>query len=42
MSLEQMRILEDKMKIHVGYISSNPLGVDTEEDLLKVKKLMEE
>ena len=41
-NLEQMRALESKMKIHVGYISSNPLGVDTEEDLLKVKKLMEE
>ena len=36
-----MRALENKMKIHVGFISSNPLGVDTEQDLLEVKKLME-
>jgi len=40
-NLEQMRILENKMKIHVGYTSSNPLSVDTKEDLEKVKKIME-
>ncbi len=40
-SLEQMRALENKMKIHVGYTSSNPLSVDTEADLEEVKKLME-
>jgi len=40
-SLEQMRALEDKMRIHVGFTASNPLSVDTEEDLLKVKKIME-
>ena len=39
--LEQMRALEDKMKIDVGYISSCPLSVDTEEDLKAVKKMME-
>ena len=39
--LEQMRALEDKMRIHAGYTSSNPLGVDTNEDLKKVKKEME-
>ena len=39
--LEQMRALEDKMKIDVGYINSCPLSVDTEEDLIAVKKLME-
>jgi len=39
--LEQMRALEDKMKIDVGYISSCPLSVDTEADLIAVKKLME-
>ena len=40
-NLEQMRALENKMKIHVGFTSSNPLGIDTEKDLLEVKKLME-
>jgi 3-deoxy-manno-octulosonate cytidylyltransferase (CMP-KDO synthetase) len=38
--LEQMRALEDKMKIDVGYIDSCPLSVDTEADLKKVKKIM--
>tara|TARA_Y100001970_G_scaffold126355_1_gene156254 strand:+ start:4135 stop:4869 length:735 start_codon:yes stop_codon:yes gene_type:complete len=40
-NLEQMRALEDKMKIHVGYTNSKPLSVDTEKDLLKIKKIME-
>ena len=40
-NLEQMRALEAKMKIHVGLSKSRPLSIDTEEDLLKVKKLME-
>ena len=39
--LEQLRALENKMSIHVGYIKSYPLSVDTEEDLIKVKNLME-
>ena len=39
-NLEQMRALEDKMKIDVGYIDSCPLSVDTEADLKKVKKIM--
>ena len=29
------------MKIHVGFIKSSPLSVDTEEDLIEVKSLME-
>ena len=40
-NLEQMRAMENKMKIKVGYTASNPLSIDTEEDLNKVKKLME-
>ncbi len=40
-NLEQMRVLENNMKIHVGYTYSNPLSVDTEDDLKKVKKIME-
>ena len=39
--LEQMRALENKMKIHVGYIGSSPLSVDTEEDLIEIRKIME-
>ena len=39
--LEQMRGLENKMKIDLGYIDSCPLSVDTEEDLKAVKKIME-
>jgi len=40
--LEQLRALEDKMKIDVGYIEACPLSVDTEADLLAVKKVMEQ
>ena len=39
--LEQLRALDNKMSIHVGYVKSSPLSVDTEEDLIKVKNLME-
>ena len=39
--LEQLRALENKMKINVGYIDSCPLSVDTENDLLEIKKIME-
>ena len=39
--LEQMRALENKMKIDVGYINSCPLSVDTEEDLKDIKEIME-
>ena len=39
--LEQMRALEDKMRIDVGHIDSCPLSVDTEEDLKAVRKIME-
>ena len=39
--LEQLRALENNMSIHVGYINSSPLSVDTEKDLIEVKKLME-
>ena len=38
--LEQMRALENKMTIDVGFIKDIPLSVDTEEDLVKIKKLM--
>ena len=40
--LEQLRALDNKMKIDVGYVDQCPLSVDTEEDLQKIKNLMEE
>jgi len=40
-NLEQMRAMENNMIIKVGLSDSTPLGVDTEEDLLKVRKEME-
>ena len=39
--LEQLRALENNMTIHVGYIKSLPLSVDTEDDLIEIKKIME-
>jgi len=39
--LEQLRALEDKMKIDVGYIDACPLSVDTDADLVAIKKVME-
>ena len=38
--LEQLRALENGMSIHVGYVNSCPLSIDTEEDLTEVKRLM--
>ena len=40
--LEQMRALENQMRIDVGYIDSCPLRVDTESDLKAIKKIMED
>ena len=39
-NLEQLRALENKMIIDVGFTSSCPLSVDTEEDYEKIKKIM--
>jgi 3-deoxy-manno-octulosonate cytidylyltransferase (CMP-KDO synthetase) len=39
--LEQLRALENKMKIDVGYIDACPLSVDTKADLVAIKKIME-
>jgi 3-deoxy-manno-octulosonate cytidylyltransferase (CMP-KDO synthetase) len=39
--LEQLRALENGMSIHVGYINSSPLSVDTKNDLIEMKKIME-
>ena len=37
-NLEQMRALENGMLIKVAYNKSNPLSVDTEEDLIQIRK----
>ena len=39
-NLEQLRALDNNMKIHVGYTPSAPLSIDTEEDLNNIQKLM--
>ena len=39
-NLEQMRALDNKMKIHVGLVDTPPLSVDTEEDLEQIKKIL--
>jgi 3-deoxy-manno-octulosonate cytidylyltransferase (CMP-KDO synthetase) len=39
--LEQMRAIENQMKINVGFIDTCPLSVDTENDLKQVRKIME-
>tara|TARA_Y100001970_G_scaffold290313_1_gene423664 strand:- start:230 stop:976 length:747 start_codon:yes stop_codon:yes gene_type:complete len=39
--LEQLRALENGMKIDVGYVSDSPLSVDTEKDLENIKKIMD-
>tara|TARA_B100000886_G_scaffold339309_1_gene304389 strand:+ start:887 stop:1621 length:735 start_codon:yes stop_codon:yes gene_type:complete len=40
--LEQLRAIDNGMSIHVGYVNSLPLSVDTEKDLVNIKKLMED
>jgi len=39
--LEQLRALDNKLKINVSLAKSSPIGVDTEEDYLAIKKIME-
>ena len=39
-NLEQLRALDNNMKIHVGHTNLAPLSVDTEEDFKNVEKLM--
>ena len=39
--LEQLRALDNKLKINVAIAKSSPIGVDTEEDYLAIKKIME-
>ena len=39
--LEQLRALDNKININVALANSSPIGVDTEEDYLALKKIME-
>ncbi len=39
--LEQLRALENNLQIKVGLAKSSPIGVDTKEDFVAVKKIME-
>lgn len=39
-SLEQLRALENNMSIYVRIVDSNPLSVDTQEDLNKITKII--
>ena len=39
--LEQLRALDNKLKINVALAKSSPIGVDTEQDYLAIKKIME-
>ena len=39
--LEQLRALDNKFKINVALAKSSPIGVDTIEDYLAIKKIME-
>ncbi len=41
-SLEQMRALDNQIKIQVGFINDYPLGVDTQADLDKIRLLYNE
>ena len=40
-NLEQLRAIDNEIKINVGLAKSSPIGVDTEEDLMAIKKIME-
>ena len=39
--LEQLRALDNNININVAHANSQPIGVDTEEDYLALKKIME-
>ena len=40
-NLEQLRALDNGINIHVAFANSSPIGVDTKEDFLAIKKIME-
>ena len=38
--LEQLRAIDNNIEINVILANSSPIGVDTEEDFLEIKKIM--
>ncbi len=40
-NLEQLRALDNNININVAFAKESPIGVDTEEDFLAIKKIME-
>ena len=40
-SLEQLRAIDNNIRINVALAKSSPIGVDTEEDFVAIKKIME-
>ena len=40
-NLEQLRAIDNNIKINVALAKSSPIGVDTEEDFVAIKKIME-
>jgi 3-deoxy-manno-octulosonate cytidylyltransferase (CMP-KDO synthetase) len=40
-NLEQLRALDNNIAIKIGLSNSTPLGIDTKEDFLSIKKSME-
>ena len=38
--LEQMRAIDNNIEINVILANSSPVGVDTEEDFVEIKKIM--
>ena len=39
--LEQLRLMDNNIEIDVGLTKTKPIGVDTTEDYLEIKKIME-
>ena len=39
--MEQLRAIDNDIKINVGLAKSTPIGVDTKEDFMAIKKIME-
>ena len=40
-NLEQLRALDNNIKINVALAKSSPVGVDTPDDFVAIKKIME-
>ena len=39
--LEQLRAMDNNIKINVSYANTRVIGIDTQEDFIKLKKIME-